>query len=159
LLLASARLVSEFRWVFLERRVVKGWDLGRRKHAESGSLAAPPVSVSGSRAIAPASVSGSRMTARLVLALALPLCATACVASSSAVQNTKAARAVEHAKRARAAEAAPYEFTLAQAYLDKAREEASEAAYQDANRLARKSQENAAKAVDRARQSTSSGGR
>jgi len=89
---------------------------------------------------------------RACFALVAVLGASACVASSAAVQSTKAARAVEHARRSQAGEQAPYEFTLAEAYLEKAREESSHAAYQDANRLARKSQENAAKAIERSRQ-------
>jgi hypothetical protein len=86
------------------------------------------------------------------------LSGSGCVAASAAVQSTKAARAVEHARRSHAGDQAPYEFTLAEAYLEKAREESSEAQYQDANRLSRKSQENAAKAVERSKQLRSAGG-
>ncbi len=87
------------------------------------------------------------------------LSGSGCVAASAAVQSTKAARAVEHARRSNAGEHAPYEFALAEAYLAKAREEASQAEYQDANRLSRKSQENAAKAVERSRAQRAGGGR
>ncbi|MFT3921501.1 MAG: DUF4398 domain-containing protein [Myxococcales bacterium] len=86
------------------------------------------------------------------------LSASGCVASSAAVQSTRAARAVEHARRSHAGDQAPYEFTLAEAYLNKAREETAEAAYQDANRLARQSQDNAAKAIERSRQVRTTGG-
>lgn len=65
---------------------------------------------------------------------------------------------MEHARRSHAGEQAPYEFTLAEAYLAKAREESSEAQYQDANRMARKSQDNAAKAVENAKQRRNTGG-
>lgn len=118
--------------------MVKGRDLGMRKVALLCSRA--------------------RVRASTAVGLIAMLGASACVASSAAVQSTKAARAVEHARRSHAGDQAPYEFTLAEAYLEKAREESSEAAYQDANRLARKSQDNAAKAVERSRQIRTTGG-
>jgi hypothetical protein len=75
-----------------------------------------------------------------------------CAPSVYAVQSTHAARAVEQAKRSHAGDHASYELTLAEAYLGKAREESSEAAYQDAIKFARLSRENAEKAIERSRQ-------
>jgi hypothetical protein len=62
-----------------------------------------------------------------------------------------ATRAVEQAREAGAAEHAPYELHYAQAHLDKAREEAAEAAYEDAVRYADVAAEYGTKARDLAR--------
>lgn len=62
-----------------------------------------------------------------------------------------ASSAVEQARQANAAEHAPYEFFTAQSYLDKAREEAAEANYQDAIRFAERANEYGTKARDMAR--------
>lgn len=62
-----------------------------------------------------------------------------------------ASSAVEQARQANAAEHAPYEFFYAQSYLDKAREEAAEANYQDAIRFAERANELGTKARDMAR--------
>jgi hypothetical protein len=62
-------------------------------------------------------------------------------------QVTRKASSEVSAARAVGAERwAPYHFTLAVEYLDKAREEASRADYQAANRFGRKSHEAAARA-------------
>lgn len=61
-----------------------------------------------------------------------------------------ASSAVEQARVANAAEHAPYEFFIAQSYLDKAREEAAEANYQDAIRFAERANELGTKARDMA---------
>jgi hypothetical protein len=68
--------------------------------------------------------------------------------AAAAVQNVKAAAAVERAREAGTAKTAPYEFAAAQAYLAKAREEASEAQYLDAIRFAKAAQQSADKAVE-----------
>lgn len=62
-----------------------------------------------------------------------------------------AASTLEEARQANAAEYAPYEFFLAQSYLEKAREEAAEANYQDAIRFAERAEELGVEARDRAR--------
>jgi hypothetical protein len=81
---------------------------------------------------------------------ALLTCA-ACAPSAYAVHETRAERAVERARKLDARENAVYEFTLAEAYLQKSREESSEAAYQDAIRLAKLAQEHAQRAVEQSR--------
>jgi hypothetical protein len=62
-----------------------------------------------------------------------------------------ASSAVEQAAQANASEHAPYEYFTARSYLDKAREEASEANYQDAIRFAERASEYGTKARDLAR--------
>lgn len=62
-----------------------------------------------------------------------------------------ASSAVEQAAEANAAEHAPYELFTARSYLDKAREEAAEANYQDAIRFAERANEYGTKARDLAR--------
>ena len=62
-----------------------------------------------------------------------------------------AAQAVEQAAQANAAEHAPYEYFTARSYLDKAREEAAEANYQDAIRFAERANEMGTTARDMAR--------
>lgn len=59
-----------------------------------------------------------------------------------------ASREVEAARAAQAELYAPYWFTLAVAYLDKAREEAAEADFQAANRLGEKASRAARKAIE-----------
>jgi hypothetical protein len=55
--------------------------------------------------------------------------------------SLKAASAVSDAKRAQGDRYAPYEFTAAEGYLHKAREEAGYAQYQDAIEFGRKAEE------------------
>ena len=62
-----------------------------------------------------------------------------------------AAQVVEQARAARAPEHAPYEYHYAAVHLDKAREEAAEANYQDASRYAEIAEEYGEKARDLAR--------
>lgn len=57
-----------------------------------------------------------------------------------------ATRALERAREAGAEERAPYDYYFAQAHLDKAREEASESAFQDAADHARVAREYAERA-------------
>jgi hypothetical protein len=68
--------------------------------------------------------------------------------ASAAVHTVRAAAAVETARASGAAKTAPYELAAAQAYLAKAREEASEAQYLDAIRFAKAAEANADKAVE-----------
>jgi len=62
-----------------------------------------------------------------------------------------ASRMVEQAEEAGAAENAPYEYYYALEHLKKAREEAGEAAYQDATAFARIAEEYGVKARDLSR--------
>jgi hypothetical protein len=62
-----------------------------------------------------------------------------------------ASRAVEQAREAGAAEHAPYEYYFAEAHLEKAKEEASRASYQDAIRFAEQAEQFGVKARDLAR--------
>ena len=57
-----------------------------------------------------------------------------------------AARAIERAQAAGAEEHAPYDYYVARAHLDKAREEAAESAFQDAADHARVAREHAERA-------------
>ena len=83
----------------------------------------------------------------MILALA-PLTACGPVEYISQVGN-KAASAVSSAKLAQADRYAPYEYTAAEEYLHKAREEAGYAEYQDAIEYGRRSEElaNRARAI------------
>jgi hypothetical protein len=70
----------------------------------------------------------------------------------------KAASALAAAKEAQADRYAPYEYTAAEAYLHKAREEAAYAQYQDSIEYGRKAEEQAhrARAIALSHMSTSS---
>lgn len=83
----------------------------------------------------------------MILALA-PLSACGPVEYINQV-GSKAASAVSSAKQAQAERYAPYEYTAAEEYLHKAREEAGYAEYQDAIEYGRRSEElaNRARAV------------
>jgi hypothetical protein len=83
----------------------------------------------------------------VILALA-PLTACGPVEYISQVGN-RAASAVSSAKLAQADRYAPYEYTAAEEYLHKAREEAGYAEYQDAIEFGRRSEElaNRARAI------------
>lgn len=96
---------------------------------------------------------------RLVAALALALGATGCGPLIYASRAGAASRAVERARHAGAAESAPYEFYTAEAYLHKAREDAGEAAYQDAIAYARIARESADEASERAAEAGQGQGR
>lgn len=75
----------------------------------------------------------------------------ACGPSLYTFNLVPASQAVEQARLANAAEHAPYEYFYARSYLDKAREEAAEANYQDAIRFAERANEFGSKARDMAR--------
>jgi hypothetical protein len=70
-----------------------------------------------------------------------------------------AERAVEQAREARAAEHAPYEYHYAKAHLVEARNEATEAKYEDAVRYAKVAEEYAVKARELARRRLREAGR
>lgn len=91
---------------------------------------------------------GSRSsTARRLLAPIACLLATACGPVEYINQvSTRAASAVSAAKLASAERYAPYEYTAAQEYLHKAREEAGHAEYQDAIEYGHRAEDYANKA-------------
>ena len=80
------------------------------------------------------------------LLLLVPL--SACAAGRSAYFLVNAERTYNSAREAKAEERAIYEFTLAQAYLDKAKEEAGYSRYSASEKLAKASMEYAAKAQE-----------
>ena len=86
----------------------------------------------------------------LVLRLTLAAClsiATGCGAASYSYYALRAARSLEQAKQIDAVHQAPYEHTMADAYLRKAREASSEAQYQDAIHFAQWSERMAERAL------------
>ena len=84
--------------------------------------------------------------------LVLGALGSGCAAASSAVNTSRAAAAVEAARQSGAGSENEYEMTLAQAYLDKAREEASEAQYLDAIHYAKYARSFAENAVRKSRE-------
>jgi hypothetical protein len=80
--------------------------------------------------------------------LLLLLSLSGCAAGRSAYFLINAERTYKSALDARAAERAVYEFTLAGAYLDKAKEEAGYSRYSASEKLAKASMEHAAKAQE-----------
>lgn len=93
----------------------------------------------------------ARPRSNALLASAALTLATSCGPSLYSFNAIPAAQVVEEAEQAGAAERAPYEYYLAREYLDKAREEASEANYQDAVELAERARELGENARDTAR--------
>jgi hypothetical protein len=83
---------------------------------------------------------------------ALAALSSGCAAAASAVNTSRAAAAVEAARKSGAGAEHEYEMTLAQAYLDKAREEASEAQYLDAIHYAQYARSFAENAVRKSRE-------
>lgn len=77
--------------------------------------------------------------------------ATGCGPALYAAHSSPASRELERARAAHADSLAPYEYYYAEAMLAKAREDAGEAAYQDAIAYARLAEESAEQAVERAR--------
>jgi hypothetical protein len=90
------------------------------------------------------------MTSRL-LPFVVALLASGCGPTLYTVNVFEAAGVVEQAREAEAADAAPYPYYGAEAYLAKAREEASEGQYQDAIHYARRAAELAREALREAR--------
>ncbi len=82
-----------------------------------------------------------------------------CGAAAYSYNAVRAARSVERARQVGAEKLAPYEMTLAKAYLEKAREESAEAAYEEAVHLAKLSRSIADRAVERARKAPQGAGR
>ncbi len=89
--------------------------------------------------------------------LAVAFCGCGPVMYTSQIRA--AARAVEQARVAQAPERAPYEYYLAEDHLEKAREEAAEASYQDAIRFAKTAEQFGVKAQDLARTRAREAGR
>jgi hypothetical protein len=87
---------------------------------------------------------------RLVLALFALAAAAGCGPIQSTPALIEADIEVEAARSARADAAAPYEFTSAEAYLRKAREEAGYAQYQAATDFALKARDLAKEAREKA---------
>lgn len=99
----------------------------------------------------------SRLTWLVLSVCALNL--TGCGAAAYSYHVVRAARSVEQAKQVGAEQLAPYEMTLAQAYLGKAREESAEASYQDAVHYAKLSRSIADRATERSRVNSKGRGR
>lgn len=86
----------------------------------------------------------------LSLAGALAACTCLCACGPITYVNEvtrKASTDVDEARSAQADELAPYWFTLAVEYLQKAREEAAQADFQSANRFGRRASDAARKAI------------
>lgn len=97
---------------------------------------------------------GGRMKHLSILLGLVAACATtlaACGPSLYTFNIIPGGSAVAQAREANAAEHAPYEFFYAQAYVEKAQEEAGEGNYQDAIRFAERANEFGSKARDMAR--------
>jgi hypothetical protein len=88
----------------------------------------------------------------------LLLGAEGCGNAVYAIEANSAARRVEEARQLGAEQLAPYNFYYAEEHLKKAREEASQADYGDAIKLASAAEEHAAKAVKLAREAKKHGG-
>jgi hypothetical protein len=93
---------------------------------------------------------GNRAVSGLVLALVL--LAGGCASAAAAVNISRATAAVEAARESGAGAENEYEMTLAKAYLDKAREESSEAEYLDAVHYAKYARSFAERAIIRSRE-------
>lgn len=87
----------------------------------------------------------------LALVAVVSATATGCGPTLYMANSGRAGRELERARAANADTLAPYEFYYAEAMYSKAREDAGEAAYQDAIQYARLAEESAQQAVDRAR--------
>ena len=101
------------------------------------------------------------MLARLVTSIAL---AAACFLGGCGptlfgIEVASASQALEEARQVGAERHAPYEYYLAEAYLEKAREEAGEASYQDAVRFAERAASMGRAARDTARARMQEAGR
>jgi hypothetical protein len=94
--------------------------------------------------------------------LPFALTAAAALAGCGPIQSTAALIdadvAVEAARAAGAPQSSPYEFTGAEAYLQKAREVSGRAQYDDATRFAAKARDLAAEARKNATASSNKGG-
>lgn len=109
-----------------------------------------------------AATKGARLKVRWFSILVAGIAAvgsTGCGAVLYTANVAPASSSVEQARLAEAETRAPYEFYLSQAYLNKAREEAAEANYQDAIRFAETSEQNATRAIELARRNMRETGR
>ena len=88
-----------------------------------------------------------RVTARLITMATLALLTSGCAATLSTVHLGKANKAVLRAKERGAEEYAVYEYTMAENYLQKAREESNYSDYRDSIELSRGAAEWADKAI------------
>ncbi len=82
-----------------------------------------------------------------------------CGPSIYVFEVNSASKRVEEAREIGAEQLAPYDYYYAEAHLKKAREEAAEADYGDAIKLASVAEEHAAKAVKLAREARQGAGR
>lgn len=97
------------------------------------------------------------MTRRLLLCLSGLLAASACGAVQSTAGLIDADRQLQAAREAGAESRAPYEWTAATLYLQKAREEVGHSDYDVAAQFARKAAQYAIEAKERAGSETSPG--
>ena len=94
-----------------------------------------------------------------VLVMALMLPTTGCGGIYYAVNASSASSRLEEAKALGAEQLAPYEYYYAQAHLDRAQVEASEASYSDAANFAETAEEYASKAIELAKSARKASGR
>lgn len=85
----------------------------------------------------------------VIAVLAALSASTGCAPAIYAARVGPASRALERARQVDAPNLAPYEYFYAEAFLHKAREDAGEAAYQDAIAYARIARESAEDAIER----------
>lgn len=97
--------------------------------------------------------------ARLALVLAVVSALVGCGPIVYTANILGAQRAVSEAREAGASEHAPYEYYMADAYLQKAEEECNEGQYQDAIEYARSAEVNGVKARDLSRRHMQETGR
>ena len=83
----------------------------------------------------------------LLVVAAASLFLTACTAVNSSFHIIQADQALQKAKSAEAERLAPYQFTMSQEYLEKARSEAADSDHKIAMQLAKKSAEWADQAI------------
>ena len=88
-----------------------------------------------------------RVSVSLCFVIAAVFTLTGCAATHTAIQITKANQAVKRAKDRGAAQYATYEYTMAEHYLNKAREEAGASDFKDSVQLAHGAAEWADKAI------------
>src|SRR5688572_12330240 len=110
---------------------------GWREPAARIERAGTPLSVFGTGGSRARTIWRVGIASLVVVAAALSGCGNALYA----VHANDASSRLEEAKELGAERFAPYEYHLAKAHLEKAREEAAEADYGDANTLAQQSEE------------------
>lgn len=112
-------------------------------HRPNGRASGPTTPVASSRALRTAP---RRARPHLALGLLLPILLGGCTATLSTIRLVAADKAVRQAQDAAADVHAPYEFGLAQRYLEKAVEESAHSAHADAIDLAREAEAHAEEA-------------